>query len=81
MLDLGLPPCEVVVVYVLLKCGGSLASRVCTLPRFGITSHYVWQHIGQLALNLVVCVVLVIAKLPEMMGVRLLGKKASKRAE
>ncbi len=33
-------------------------------------------------MNLVVCVVLVIAKLPEMMGVRLLGlKKSVKRVE
>ncbi len=69
-----------------------MACPPCALPppplaayspcRFGVTSHYVWQHVDQLAVNLVMCVILVIAKLPEMMGVRLIGKKKqTKRVE
>ena len=39
--------------------------------------HYVWHFYTQMVVNVIACAVMLIAKLPEMMGVRLLGRKPS----
>ena len=56
---------------------GVVVATVCLSRRFMVTMHYVWHFYTQMVVNIVVCVVLLVAKLPEMMGVRLLGKKKS----
>ncbi len=43
--------------------------------RFLVTTHYVGHLYTQMIVNIIVCIVLLIAKLPEMMGVRLMGRK------
>ncbi len=57
-------------------------SRHLFVPHsFLLASHYTNYDLPQLAINFVVCTILVIAKLPEMMGVRLIGKKPTPKKE
>ena len=58
-------------------CVHGVVATACLSRRFMVTMHYVWHFYTQMVVNIVVCVVLLVAKLPEMMGVRLLGKKKS----